>query len=170
MVTLNSVDTSTIEKIVDQAVDYFRDWTSKELDHLLSTTDKNNLPIITTLGKNGYIVGNYAICCLDHKWWRVCYRYSDQEYIFANKIAAIHYAICQQTDRYVTADRILKQDQEVGRHTTKSDFFKTRFNRALQQKNSQKSEFFKIRYQETAIKLSYAKSLLEKSLRSAKYF
>lgn len=170
MVKSSSVDTSTIEKIVDQTVDYLRNWASNELDRLIANSDKTKLPIITNIGKNGYVVSNYAIYPLDNKWWRVCYRYSDQEHVFASKVAAIYYAICQQTGKYITADQILKHDQEMGRYITKSDFFKNRFYQATQRKNREKAEFFKIRYQETAIKLSQARSLLEKSLRSTKYF
>lgn len=168
----NSVDTLKIEQLVHEAVEYLRRWTKEELRSIIDESSKSNrLPVIAPIGQQGYIVGNYGICPTeDKKWWRVNYRYSDQEYIFVNKAAAVCFALSQQTGKIILADKILKQDQEVGKFQLKSEMFKERFYQACRRKNRDKADLFKSRYQEVSLKLVEARNVLEKSLKSTKYF
>lgn len=167
----NSPDKSTVEQLVDQAVVYLRNWSKTELAAMLSDTkNKGQMPLIARIGKKGYIVGNYAVLPVDNGWWRVSYRFSDFEHVFTSKLSAICYAVCQQMNRIVLADRILKDDSDVARLTIKADQFLFRLKQAQKKKNSLKSDLFLVRYEETTNRLNESKSHLEKSLKSAKYF
>lgn len=171
MVQSNSLDTSTIENLVKRAVDYLRQWTGHELETIITQSLKDSRPIIAEIGKQVYLVGHYCIRQVDNKWWQVIYRYSDNDgHYFANRTAAVCYAVCQQTGKLVLADRILKLDQDVGRFLIKTDFFKARFYQAQQKNNLAKVDLFKNRYFEAKIRLTEAQHQLEKSLKSAKYF
>lgn len=166
----NSPDKSTVEQLVDQAVDYLRNWSKVELSAMLTATAKNGkTPLIARIGKKGYIVGNYAILPVNN-WWRVCYRFSDVEHVFTNRLAAIFYAVFQQTNKINLADRILKEDANVARLTIKAEQFYFRLQQAQKKKNALKTDLFLVRYEETTSRLNESKSQLEKSLKSAKYF
>ena len=67
------------------------------------------------------------------------------------------------------ADRILAEDDAVGRLTLKAEHYFRCYKRALKKKNSQKIDLFLVRYQESSLRLSDSKNLLEKTLQSAKY-
>ena len=167
----NSLDKLTVEQLVDQAVDYLRQWSKTELSAMLSnTTNKGQMPLIARIGKKGYVVGNYAVLPIDNNWWRVSYRFSDFEHVFTSKLSAICYAVCQQMNRIMLADRILKEDADVGRLSIKADQFYFRLKQAQKKKNALKTDLFLVRYQETTTRLNESKSQLEKSLKSAKYF
>lgn len=165
------VNTLTIDQMVQGTLSYLRDWTKKEFDSILTETAKNKTPVIAPVGGRGYVVGNYGIIPTENKkWWRVSYRYSDQEYLFANKAAAVCFAVSHQTGRWLLADRILREDQEVGKFQLKKDHFRIRFERACRSKNRDRADLFRNRYQEASLRLMQAQSLLEKSLKSTKYF
>jgi len=170
MAKSNSIEISTVEQMVAQAVSYFKNWSEDELSDLIAKQTKSNqMPFIAAIGKNGYVVGNYAIKLIDSDWWEVHYRFSDTVRIFSSKLAAICYAIFNQTGKDTKADVILKNDTEVSKLTIKSENFYFRFKQAQKKKDQQKIDLFLVRYQESASKLTIAKSNLEKSLNSAKY-
>jgi len=155
--------------MVAQAVSYFKNWSEDELSALIAKqTRSNQMPFIAPIGHSGYVVGNYAVK-LVNDWWEVHYRFSDTVHIFTSKMAAICYAICNQTGKDSKADIILKNDAEVSKLTIKSENFYFRFKQAQKKKDQQKIDLFLVRYQESASKLTLAKSNLEKSLNSAKY-
>jgi hypothetical protein len=167
----NSLDKLTVEQLVDQAVDYLRHWGQAELSAMISNTkDKGKAPLIARIGNKGYVVGNYAVLPIGDNGWRACYRFSDFDHVFTSKLSAICYAVCQQMDKIMLADRILKQDADVSRLSVKADQFYFRLQQALKKKNSLKTDLFLVRYEETTNRLNESKSQLEKSLKSAKYF
>jgi hypothetical protein len=170
MAKSNTLEISTVEQMVAQAVSYFKNWSEDELTALIAKqTRSNQMPFIAPIGKNGYVVGNYAVRLVDNNWWEVHYRFSDTVHVFTSKLAAICYAVYSQTGKDTKADVILKNDAEVSKLTIKSENFYFRFKQAQKKKDQQKIDLFLVRYQESAGKLTLAKSNLEKSLNSAKY-
>lgn len=160
-----------IENIVDQAVGYLQDWTKKEFLAMLAENSKPGAdPLIVKFGGQGYLIGNYALQPMNQNWWRVSYRFNDDEIVFSNKMAALCYILYRRDNRYHQADQVLKNDAEVCRWTVKSEQYYYRFKQARKKKKFEKSDLFLDRYQETVFKLNQSKALLEKSLRSAKYF
>lgn len=161
-----------IDTIVDQTVDYLQNWTKKEFITILNEHSKTSMtPIIAKFGDRGYLVGNYALQPIDQKWWQVSYRFDENEVkLFSSKVSAICYIFYRHSNKLVQADRILSEDNDVKRWAVKSEQYYYRYRQALKKKNSLKIDLFFTRYQETLYHLNESKSLLEKSLRSAKYF
>lgn len=161
-----------INTIVNQTVDYLQSWTKKEF---LSMLEKNStagkMPIIAQFGDRGYLVGNYALQPSYQNWWQVSYRFGDNEdKIFSSKVSALCYIVHRHNNNLYRADQILTDDKNVQRWMVKSEQYHYRYRQALKKKNSLKSDLFFTRYQETIYQLNQARSQLEKTLRSAKYF
>ena len=127
-------------------------------------------PLIVKLGNRGYLVGHYFLETVEKRWWRLsCSINGDQKHIFSSKLSAVCYALCMQMGYLKQADRILNEDDAVGRLTVKSEHYFRCYKQALKKKNSQKIDLFLVRYQESSLRLSNSKNLLEKTLQSAKY-
>ena len=161
-----------VEDVINQAVGYLQTWTKKELAELLNRRASNGrVPLVAKIGNRGYLIGNYAVQPADHGWWKVNYRFNeDEEQLFSNKAAAFIYVLYRHNNYFDRADQILLEDSDVRRWTVKAEQYRYRYKQAIKKKNSMKTDLFYIRYQETLSRLSQAKFLLEKSLRSAKYF
>jgi hypothetical protein len=170
MAKSNSINISTVEQAVNNAVDYLKKWSHEELARLMEQTSKGHqTPLIIKVPNKGYVIGNYFLEQIDNRWWRLTYRYGDREYIFFNKLSAVCYAVYSQTNNCTRAERILQDDEQVGRLTLKTEQYYFRYQQAIKKKNTHKTDLFLVRYQESLQKLSNSKNLLEKSLKSAKY-
>lgn len=165
----NIIDISTVEQAVKGVVSYVKTWTQSELENVIEQSIKERHPIILNLGKKGYLVGNCAIDLCNKRWWRLRFRFSNQEYLFTNKVSAICFAYYNQIGRHDRADRILKEDDDVARLTIKTEHYYHRYQQAQKKKNVHRTDLFLVRYQESSLRLSASKSLLEKTLKSAKY-
>lgn len=161
-----------INTIVSQTVDYLQNWTKKELFSILAeNAESHRTPIIAQLGNRGYIVGNYAMQPAEQNWWTVSYRFNDDENkVFSSKVAALCYILYRHNNNICRADQIVAEDNDVRRWIVKSDQYYYRYRQAVKKKNLSKADLFFTRHQEALYRLGLAKSLLEKSLRSAKYF
>jgi hypothetical protein len=166
---LNSINTVTIEQIVDRAVLYLKNWTHNELNAILKKSVDERQPIIVNLKNQKWLVGNYLISQYNQRWWKLKHRFTSDEQIFSNKLSAIYYAYHYQIGYLARANNILKEDDDVSRLLLKTEQYKQRFLQAKKKKNLHKIDLFFTRYQESALKLSASKNLLEKTLRSAKY-
>lgn len=158
-----------VEQAVVKAVAKIKSWTKKELQALLSTQIRSNQkPLIVPIADNLMIVGNYAIQQIKGQWHMI-YRYNDVEMQFANQQAAIFYAICSQSKRYVIADQLLKYDQEINRLIVEVERLKYRLSQAEKKKNFHNRDLYSSRYQESLVQLRSRRHLLEKTLKLAKY-
>jgi hypothetical protein len=167
----NIVNNSSIEEIVNQTVLYVKDWTQKEFVSLVEhPLDNKSLPIILDMGGRGYVIGNYALKPTSNKWWSVSYRFNDQEHLFSSKVAAVCYAVYQQTNKVKLADKILKQDHAVGRLLLKTEQYQHNLIRAKKLKNNWNTDLFLSRYNTCQYQLERSKHELEKSLKLTKYF
>lgn len=167
----NITDKSTIEQAINQAlgqvVKQVKHWTRKELVNILDQQRKQDQPLIVPLGSNCYLIGNYAIRPYqDH--WLMIYRYNDQELVFANKTAAIFYAVCQQRGRTQLADQIYTYDNACVRLSRDHTRFRQRLEHS-QQRGHGSQDLYRSRYLETQAQLRHQQQLLEKSLKMAKY-
>lgn len=169
MEKLNTIDISTVNNLVNGVVTYLKNWTHHELEVVIEQSIKQKKPLIINLGKKGYIVGNYVIDQISKRWWRLRFRFSDKEYMFTNKLSAICYAYYTQIGNFSRADRIFKEDDEVGRLSLKAEHYYYRYQQAQKKKNVHRTDLFLVRYQESSLKLASSKDLLEKTLQSAKY-
>ena len=164
----NTVDKLTIEQTIDRAlkqvVTQVKHWSRKELENLLDQKNQPQ-PLIVPLGRNCYLIGNYALRSINHTWAMI-YRYNDQELIFLNRHAAIFYAICQQNGRGQLADEIYRYDQACLRINHDVEFYQ---NKLEHHKNKGNTELFRSRYLESRARLNHQRQLLEKSLKMAKY-
>jgi hypothetical protein len=154
--------------LVNQAVSYIKDWTNKEIDHIIARSLRERRPIIMRINR-GYLVGNYFISSHNQRWWKLSHRFSNHEHIFTSKLSAICYAFHYQIGSFNFADRLLKEDDEVGRLLIKTEQYQFRFTEAKKKKNTLKTDLFLVRLEESSLRLTASKDLLEKTLQSAKY-
>lgn len=158
---------SNLEQAVKAAVRTVRKWTKRELSELLVNPKAlSQTPLIIAFGNNNYLVGNYAISFRKHSW-QMIYRHNDEVIEFADRRAAIFYAVCQQSNRYEVANRILALDQNISWAENEMHRYKQRI-KQCQQRRTQ-SELYGIRYQECQLRYQHSKFLLEKTLKMAKY-
>lgn len=162
-----TLDKPTIEKAVGQAVKHIKNWTKQELANILAQGAKSSQPLIVPLDDHAFIVGNYAIQNINNMWHMI-YRYNDQELVFINRQAAIFYAILNQKRRYEQAEQILKIDQDIDRLSIELARLRVRLKNCSGKGSSR--DLYIHRYQEVVLQLSNKKSLLEKSLKMAKYY
>lgn len=172
MEKLNTLSTSTVEQFVNQAITYVQHWTKKELLTILEKKQSvSSTPVIIQIGKRGFLVGNYAMQPIERNWWRVSYRYDEEaEYIFSTKASALYFIYYRHKNNFQRSDNILTEDEQVRRWQLKSDHYQYRYKQCLKKKNYDKADLFYNRYQEAMCRLNHSKNLLEKSLKSAKYF
>jgi hypothetical protein len=168
----NTLNISTIESVIDHTVVYLQTWTKKELMSLMNNSSAaGKIPLVAKLGNRGYLIGNYAVQPIDNNWWQVSYRYNENDVqLFSSRSAAFIYILYRHNNNFNRADRILTEDSDVRRWAVKSEQYYFRYKQAVKKKNSLKSDLFYTRYQETLVRLTQARSLLEKSLKSTKYF
>lgn len=168
----SSLNTSTVEDVINQAVDYLQTWTKKELATIMDQHATNGrIPLVAKIGSKGYLIGSYAVQPTKTGWWKVTYRYNEEEdLLFSSKSSAFIYILFRHNNYHNRADQILLEDSEVRRWTVKAEQYQYRYRQAAKKKNTLKTDLFYIRYQETLSRLKQSKFLLEKSLRSAKYF
>ena len=171
MDSTNTVNISKIEEIVNRTVIYLKEWTQKEFLELVNhPLHKDQAPLIVDMGGKGYLIGNYAVRPMKGNWWNVSYCYSDTEYIFSSKIAAVCYAVYKQSGKTNLAEKILKQDEDVGRLIVKTDQYKYNYKQAKNKKNNFAADVFLSRYHNYLTQLEQSKNDLGKSLKLAKYF
>ncbi len=168
MAQSNTVSKTTIDQAVKQAVKHVKGWTRQHLQQVLDRHQKDNVPLIVALGSSGFLIGNYAIRCINERWHMI-YRYNDQELEFVRKNSAIFYAVCYQARRGQLADQILKQDNDIDRLQNELSFYRIRIDQAQSRRRTQNLDLYLSRYQETQAQLHHAEKLLEKSLQMAKY-
>ena len=160
------VDKPTIEQAVGHAVKHIKNWTKQELANLLANS-KSKQPLIVPLNDHAFIIGNYALQYTNNMWHMI-YRYNDQELVFGNRHAAIFYAILSQKNRYELAEQILKVDQDIIRLTVELDRLRLRLKNSSGKHGNR--TLYLHRYQEVVLQLNNKGSLLEKSLKMAKYY
>jgi hypothetical protein len=164
-----TVNKSKVEEAVKYAVKHVKSWTREELKKLLNTPrSRQDLPLIIQIGNHGYIIGNYAIKQV-HDRWHMIYNYSDDTLVFANKHAAIFYAVCNQIGRTAMADEIKNCDEDINRLIVEVDRLKLRLQQAIKRKNSMNIDLYRSRYEQALAQLKTRQFRLEKTLKSAKY-
>jgi hypothetical protein len=167
---LNTVKLAQVDWAIKSTIKYIKQWSERELENLFSNNSLiNNSPIIFQLGHNGYLVGNCSLMKTADNRWQLNYRYSDLEKTFDDKKAAFLFAIYYQTGKMRLADKIYESDLSVSRLSDKVQFFRQRAYLARKVKNYDKSDFYQIRLNEYNMRLSQARTLLEKNLKTTKY-
>lgn len=163
---LLTVDQNTIKSVINMAVSMIGEWTRHELVKLLNEkkSSKEN-PIIIPIGKQGYIVGNYAIK-KTHDRYAMMYRYSDKELEFNMLTNAVNYSICQHRRQNQIADKILNLDNQIGNLQNKEKLYQYKTQHC---KDIFKRDYFSNRLTQTRSNLVTAKLRLKKTLNQAKY-
>lgn len=169
MVKSNTLTVQEVEKIVDMTVGYLKDWTQSEIISMMKNSFRNNTPFVAKLKNDRFIIGCHLIKRNQNGSWRLDHYLGDYSHNFSNKLSAICYSTMYQTGKIEKASQILLQDNVVSRLEIKSEQFHYRYQQASAKKDNIKTELFFTRYLETKYRLSETKTLLEKSLKSAKY-
>jgi len=162
------IDKSTVEQAVQLAVKQVNRWTKKELAQILIRQNKKTSPLIIPIG-SGFIIGKFALKPIGHSW-QVLNRYNDIELTFINRTNAMFYAVLTQIGKTIEADSIQDYDSTINRLTIEAERFKYRLEQAAKKKNYVSYDIYSSRYYETMAQLSNSQFLLEKTLKSAKYY
>ena len=169
MDTSNTVDKSTIEQAVAQAVRHVRQWTKQELSNILKEyRPGQEPPLIIPIAGHGMLIGNYAIMN-DQGLYQMIYRYNDDQLTFCDRTAAIFYAVCMQIGRSQLADQIKNCDRDINRLNVEAERLRYRLKQAVKKRNSMNIDLYTSRYQETLAQLTQRRHHQEKNLRFAKY-
>lgn len=160
------IDQSTLKAVVDRAVSMVGSWTRHELINIVNNTKLNKHdPIIVPIGKNGYIVGNYAIKKIQNHY-KMMYRYNDKELEFNSLSNAVNYSICQHRKQNQTANEILKLDTQIGNLLIEEQLYQNKIKRV---KDMFKKDYYSNRLTQVRSNLNLAKHRLEKTTNQAKY-
>lgn len=157
-----------VDAAIKEAVSQVRKFTKTQLKNLIRAPD-NKKPLIIPIGQDGYVIGNYAIKIYKNYWY-VKYFYDDREIVFANRQAALFYALSQHKRRYALADSILQYDQDIERLEIESNLFQLLLSKAKKNKNQSSAAIYSSRLVEVKHLLNIKRNLLAKSLKTAKYY
>ena len=103
-----------VTQLTNQATDYIKRWTQRELGKLQENRDTS----ICIPTKTGYKIGLYTLRVYPNKTCELYDRNSELVHVFENKISAIIYTIYTIKHKYWLADDILAHDTEINKHYT----------------------------------------------------
>lgn len=160
-----SADLAEVKAIIKATALYLSQWTEQQI-HQLSIGQKT--PYIWPLGDLGYVVGRYRVLN-DHGVWQL--RNSDNQLIqnFTDKLSAVFYTLCYQSQRYTVADSIALADASVLRLRNDIQHYESSVKRAKIAKHYDKADIWTARLFDARLQLSNANNQLQKSLSHAKY-
>jgi len=103
-----------VTQLTNQATDYIKQWTQRELGKLQENQDTS----ICIPTNTGYKIGLYNLRVYPNKTCELFDRNGELVHVFENKISAILYTIYSIKKRYWLADNILRIDTEINKHYT----------------------------------------------------
>jgi hypothetical protein len=144
---------------------YLSQWTEQQV-HQFSIGQKT--PYIWPLGDLGYVVGRYRVLN-DRGIWQL--RNSDNQLIqnFSDKLSAVFYTLCYQSQRYNIADSISLADAAVLRLRNDIQHYESSVKRAKIAKKFDSADIWTARLFDARLQLRDANNQLQKSLSHAKY-
>lgn len=166
-------DTSITEKRYNQAAKevtidlvavYLKRWTQKELKQYIKQ------PVVIPINNYGFLIGHYKIQQVAGDIWRVSYHDGEIVKDFNNRLASIYYCLCDIKKYYNMSRDISNYDTMLGRVQSNIAHAQTSLTRAHKKKNYFKVDVLNNTIIEYQLQFEVAKSLLEKSLKLAKYY
>jgi hypothetical protein len=103
-----------VTQITNQATDYIKQWTRRELGKLQENRDTS----ICIPTNTGYKIGLYNLQVYPNKTCELFDRNNELVHIFENKISAILYTIYTIKRKYKAADDILRLDTDINKNYT----------------------------------------------------
>lgn len=101
-------------QLTNQATDYIKQWTQRELGKLQENQDTS----ICIPTNTGYKIGLYNLRVNPNKTCELFDRNAELVHVFENKISAILYTVYTIKRRYRAADDILRLDSEINKNYT----------------------------------------------------
>jgi len=157
-----------LEKGINGAVQYIRDWKRKELVTMLTTKSKAP-PVCVAVGKEAYVVGKYGVK-RHGDVWQVYNSVSETENYFSCRASAIVYSVCEQTGRFKLARELVSHDDSLLRCKQRVETYNHLKAKAKKKRDYWRFDHYYIMSNTAEFELADAKHLLEKSLNLAKYF
>jgi hypothetical protein len=149
--------------LVDLAISEIETWASTELKNLRNTLE---FPICIQLSDKKWVIGSYTVKHLAQNSWQVTHD-DNVVHVFYSKQASMFYPVFMALHYYKTADNLLKADQEAAKLNDEMQFYSAKLSKHTQ--DSFKQQLWEAKYINARAKYRYAKSDLEKTLKSAKY-
>jgi hypothetical protein len=103
-----------VTQLTNQATDYIKQWTQRELGKLQDNRDTS----ICIPTNTGYKIGLYNLQVNPNKTCGLYDRNNDLVHVFESKISAILYTIYTIKRRYRDADDILRLDTDINKNYT----------------------------------------------------
>ena len=151
---------------INSTVELISQWTQVQLSDIKK---KQKLPVCWALSSGAYMIGNYLVEQKLTKTWRTSDHNREFVHNFVSKTAAILYCLCIQVGQLVLANKLRKHDAELGLLETDAEFFRYSLLTAKNNKNDFKISLWVARLTQNLAQQRHARSLLEKTLKSAKY-
>jgi hypothetical protein len=145
---------------------YLKEWTNKELQHLVIN---KNIPVCVPIGTHGFLVGRFKVSQINNNCWQVTDLNGDNKKLFCRKLSAIYFALAEHLKSYNLSYRLYKADSVVNKLETDQDFYRNTMKVNSEKQNYFKADLAKIRYLNAKIMLKFAVDELEKTINIAKY-
>jgi hypothetical protein len=150
---------------IDLATTYIKRWTQQQLNKYAKQ------PVVIPINNHGFLVGHYKIQkSKESLLWSVQHHNGDVVKNFNNKQSAIYYCLCDIKRYYNLARDISNNDTLVYRAQSNMLCTIKTIDRARKKKDYFKVDVLNNKLIEHQLQFDTAKSLLEKSLRLAKYY
>lgn len=163
-------ETQHAENAVDSVVKYVADWKLREIELMISSTGKNQLPVCLPVRARGYVVGKQVIRQSPGNTWDLIERNCDVTHTFNSKITAMAYSLCDQRGQSKLAKTIFEHDVEIAKYQQKLEHFQQSLTAARKKKDYWRVDLFLIMSESVEFQLEEAKFQLQKSLKLTKYF
>jgi hypothetical protein len=151
-----------VANIAELAHQYVQHWARTEAQKLV----KNELIILPT--KWGMQVGKYA-CKAKGKDWHVHNAFDELIDVFTCKQSAVTYCVLEQTNRFIMARDLLRQDTRISKLQQDKTYYANRKVKAAKSKDGLTMDVLDARMSEVDSLLNLAEQDLEETLKKAKY-
>lgn len=154
-----------IDAVLNEAVQFIKNWTHKELSRL---ADNGEIIILPGRRKHEYTIGKYHMYKHNNQCWTVCY---DEQWIqdFYDRRAALFYCIGNQSGYAKKAEEIRLLDFAAGKLAGDWAVYNSTLLKARKTRNWHQYDTTLARISQISSKLDDVQEQLEKSLAWAKY-
>jgi hypothetical protein len=151
-----------VASITDLAHQYVQHWARVEAQKIV----KDELVILPT--KWGMQVGKYA-CKVKGKDWQVFNTFEELIDVFTCKQSAVTYCVLEQTNRFLMARDLLRQDTRISKLQQDKTYYANRKIKAAKSNDGLTMDVLDARMAEADSLLNLAEQDLEETLKKAKY-
>lgn len=155
-----------IEQAARATTEYLKEWTDRELQHLVL---EQKIPVCLPIGDRGFLIGRYQMRPIGNHTWRVLDNNQEFVHDFSRKLSAVFYCLTTQLNKLNLAREILTADTSVGKLELDQDYYMYSIKNYTKKQDFFRVDLAKLRYIQAQHDLRFANQELEKTINTAKY-